>query len=116
MKKTFFSLIAVFVCVLICFAADLTGTFKGTISIQDNQLELTYKLKADGEKLSGSIFSSYGEVPLIDGKISGTDFSYKIDIGNGPMEAKGKFYGDSIVITSNFSGQEIKNTFKRVAE
>ena len=116
MKKTFLSIAVLFVFVLVCFAADLTGTFKGTISIQDNRLELTYKLKAEGEKLSGSIFSTYGEVPLIDGKVSGTDFSYKIDIGNGPMEAKGKFYGDSIVITSNFGGQEVKNSFKRVVE
>jgi hypothetical protein len=116
MKKGLLSLTFLFVFVLICLAAEITGTYKGTINVQGNPFELTYKLKADGEKLTGAISSTYGELPLTDGKISGSDFTYKIDIGNGPVEAKGKFYGDSIVITSNFGGTEVKNTFKRVVE
>ncbi len=116
MKKTTLSIASIFLFVLVCLAADLTGTYKGSIDIQDRKLELTYKLKAEGEKLTGSITSEYGELPLLEGKITGADFTYKIDIGNGPREAKGKFMGDSIVITSNFGGTDVKNTFKRVAE
>lgn len=116
MKKITLSIASMFLFALVCLAADLTGTYKGSVSFQDNKLELTYRLKAEGEKLSGSITSEYGELPLMEGKISGNDFTYKIDVGNGPREAKGKFMGDSIVITSNFSGTEVKNTFKRVAE
>lgn len=116
MKKITLSIASIFLFVLVCLAADLTGTYKGSVSFQDRKLDLTYKLKAEGEKLTGSIISEYGELPLSDGKIAGTDFTYKIDVGNGPMEAKGKFMGDSIVITSNFGGMEVKNTFKRVAE
>lgn len=116
MKKIILSLASVFLFIFICLAADLTGTYKGSVSFQDNKIDLTYKLKAEGEILTGSITSEYGELPLLDGKVAGNDFSYKIDIGNGPMEAKGKFMGDSIVITSNFGGRENKNTFKRVAE
>jgi hypothetical protein len=114
MKKTSLSIAMIFLFVLVCLAADLTGTYKGSVTFQDNKIDLTYNLKAEGEKLTGSITSEYGELPLTDGKISGTDFSYKIDIGEGPMESKGKFFGDSIVITSNFGDREVKNTFKRV--
>lgn len=116
MKKTSLSIASIFLFVLVCLAADLTGTYKGSIALQDRKLELTYKLIAEGEKLTGSITSEYGELPLLEGKITGEDFTYKIDIGNGPREAKGKFMGDSIVITSNFGGTDVKNTFKRVAE
>jgi len=116
MKKTSISLALVFLFVLACLAADLTGTYKGSVTFQDNKIDLTYKIKAEGEKLTGSITSEYGELPLLDGKVAGTDFSYKIDIGNGPMEAKGVFMGDSIVITSNLGGGEVKSTFKRVTE
>lgn len=116
MKQAFISLALICVFVLSCFAADLSGTWKGNIQVQGNPLELTYKLKTDGEKLTGSITSSYGELPITDGKINGSDFSYKIDVGNGPLESTGKYYTDSIVITSNFGGTEVKNTFKRVAE
>ncbi len=116
MKKTFLSIASLFLFVLVCLAADLTGTYKGSVTFQERKLDLTYKLKAEGEKLSGSIHSEYGEIPLLDGRINGQDFTYKIDIGNGPMEAKGKFMTDSIEITSNFGGVEVKNMFKRVAE
>ncbi|MXV17980.1 hypothetical protein [Hufsiella ginkgonis] len=118
MKKIILSISFIFTFV-ICFAAivaDLTGTWKGLIKFGDQKLELTYKLKAEGEKLTGSIVSSYGEIPLTDGKIAGSDFSYKIDIGGGPQESKGKFMGDSIQITSTFGGNSVTNTFKRVAE
>jgi len=116
MKKTSISLALVFLFVLACLAADLTGTYKGSVFYQGNNLDITYKLKAEGEKLSGSITSEYGELPLFDGKVTGNDFTYKIDIGNGPMESKGVFMGDSIVITSNLGAGDVKYTFKRVAE
>jgi hypothetical protein len=116
MKKTFLSLAALFLFVLVCLAADLTGTYKGSVIFQERKLDLTYKLKAEGEVLTGSIHSEYGELPMFDGKINGTNFTYKIDIGNGPMEAKGKFMTDSIEITSNFGGVEVKNMFIRAEE
>ena len=117
MRKTLLSAALLFIC-LFAFAAvaDLTGTWKGMVDFNGTALDLTYKLKAEGDKLTGSITSSYGELPISDGKISGSDFSYKIDIGSGPQESKGKYYTDSIVITSNFGGTEVKNTFKRVKE
>ncbi len=116
MKKTIISIVSMFLFVLVCLAADLTGTYRGSISFQDNKIDLTYKLKAEGEKLTGTISSEYGDITLLDGKINGDDFSYKIDFGQGPMESKGKFMGDSIVVTSTFGDFEVKNTFRRVAE
>lgn len=116
MKKsiTLFSFLIVFV--MVCLAADLTGTYKGSVIFQERKLDIVYKLKAEGEILTGAIHSEYGELPIFDGKINGSDFTYKIDIGNGPMEAKGKFMTDSIEITSNLGGGEVKNMFKRVEE
>ena len=114
MKKTFLSIAFPFVIIMAFVTADLTGTWKGTVSYQGTPLDLTYKLKAEGTVLTGTITSPYGEIPLTDGKISGDDFSYKIDIGGGPRESKGKYYGDSIVITSAVTG--LSNTFKRVPE
>ena len=116
MKKAIISVGLLFAFAIACFAADLTGTWKGFVDVQGSPLELTYKLKADGEKLTGTINSTYGELPLIDGKITGTDFSYKVDIGSGPVESTGKYMTDSIMITSHYGGVETKNTFKRVVE
>ena len=114
MKKIWLSATLPFVLIMSFAMADLTGTWKGTVSYQGTALELTYKLKAEGNVLTGTVTSSYGEIPLTDGKIDGDDFSYKIDIGAGPRESKGKYYGDSIVVVSAVTG--LSNTFKRVKE
>ena len=114
MKKTFLSLAFPFALCIAIVAASLTGTWKGTVMIQDNPVELTYKFKAEGSVLTGTVTSQFGEIPLMDGKISGDDFSYKIDINGNVRESKGKYYGDSIVITSSVTGRSA--TFKRVAE
>ncbi len=117
MKKALISFMFVFAFVLFCFAADLTGNWKGTIKIPNaDDLELTYKLKAEGETLTGSVKSSYGEIPLMDGKIKGDEFTFKLKIGDNIMEQSGKLYGDSIIIKSNFRGTNRENTFKRVVE
>ncbi|MEP7279547.1 MAG: hypothetical protein ABI813_12935 [Bacteroidota bacterium] len=114
MKKTWQALAFPFVMIVAFIAADLTGTWKGSVNYQGTPLELTYKLKAEGNVLTGTIISSYGEIPITEGKISGDEFSYKIDIGGNVRESTGKYYGDSIVITSAASGRS--STFKRVAE
>ena len=114
MKRIRLSLAFSLVMIMVIAMADLTGTWKGTISYQGTPLELTYKLKAEGNVLTGTVTSSFGEITLTDGKIDGNDFSYKIDIGAGPRESKGKYYGDSIVVVSAVTG--LSNTFKRVKE
>ena len=114
MKKVFISSIFLFVFALVCFAADLTGDWKGSVQIPNGEkLDLTYKLKAEGEKLTGVVSSSFGDLSLLDGKIKGNDFTFKLDFGGNVMEQAGKLYGDSIVITSNMQSTEVKNTFKR---
>ena len=118
MKKAFLSLTMILAFALVCLAADLTGNWKGTIQVPGGAepLEITYKLKADGDKLTGVVSSTYGELPVSDGKITGTDFTFKLQIGDNSIDQKGKFYGDSIVIKSEFQGIPMQTTFKRVAE
>ena len=117
MKKIIIS--SVFLCalVLFCFAADLTGSWKGLVKMQDgSELDVTYKFKAEGEVLTGVVISSYGEIPVTDGKIKGNDFKLSLQIGDNMVEQTGKFYQDSIVINSEFQGTPRKMTFKRVVD
>jgi hypothetical protein len=97
--------------VLVCFAAiaDLAGKWKGAITMRDgNELALTYVFKIDGEKLTGSVTSERGEIPLTDGKIKGADFSFNLAIGDNIIPNTGKYYGDSTIITSNFGERKTK--------
>jgi hypothetical protein len=117
MKKTLITSSFLFVFALVCLAADLNGSWQGTVKLPNgDNLELTYKMKVEGEVLKGSVVSSYGEIPLLDGKVKGEDFSFKLEFGDNKFDYNGKLYGDSIVINSKLQGVENKNTFKRVVE
>ena len=104
-----------FVVVLSCFAADITGSWKGVVKIPNrDDIELTYRLKTDGETLTGSVISQYGEIPLLDGKIKDDRFSFKMEIGEYVVEQTGMMYQDSIAIKSNFRGTDLRGTFRKV--
>ncbi|MBC8051681.1 MAG: hypothetical protein H7Y13_01310 [Sphingobacteriaceae bacterium] len=114
MKKLLISSLFIFLFALACFASDLTGTWNGKVKIPNrDDLELTYKLKSEGETLTGSVISQYGEIPLIDGKIRGNDFTFKLEVGENTVEQTGKLYGDSIIIKMDFRGSVMQCTFKK---
>ena len=73
-------------------SASLTG--KWSVLARDaegNQMRATLDLKAEGDRLIGAIITESGDsAPLIDGKIQGDSFSFKIYTGDGNIEVKGK--------------------------
>jgi hypothetical protein len=95
-------------CLTICLAAsaDLNGKWKGILKFGDMELPLTYTFQVDGESLTGVVTSEQGDLPISDGKIKGSDFTFSLDIGGNVMPQTGKFYGDSTIITSEFNGQK----------
>lgn len=110
MKKRF-SIIALLVCSFaVAFAAfaDLNGKWKGTLKFGDFELPLTYTFKVDGETVTGACSTDQGDLPILNGKIKGSDFTFALDIQGQQMPQVGKFYGDSTVITSEFQGQKTR--------
>ena len=108
------TLLVCFVMVCLAAIADLTGRWNGKITMADgSEIMLTYVFKADGEKLSGSIISPQGELPIYDGKINGNDFSFKVDVGDSPILSTGKFYGDSVAVDATLEGRKLHTTLLR---
>lgn len=58
------------------FAADVDGKWNATVTTGNGEFQLTYTLKSDGEKLTGTISSQLGELEVKEGKISGNDASW----------------------------------------
>src|SRR5579872_3417138 len=90
------SLLAVFaICAL---AADVTGTWKGSMETPQGAREVTMTLKAEGKELTGTISGRQGETPISDGKIKGDSISFnvvrKMQDREFKMEYKGKLKGD----------------------
>ena len=112
MKKTVLTvLFAVFVMVA-ANAQKIDGKWKTSIDTPDGAIELTYNFKTDGEKLTGFIATDFGDMPFTNGKISGNEFSYVMDMMG---EQKGKIEGDVIkIVMDSFDGQKMELTLKKV--
>ncbi|MES2426110.1 MAG: glycoside hydrolase [Bacteroidota bacterium] len=121
MKRNILTTALLLCSALICFAAaitDLTGKWKGNIKMADGTpIPLTYIFKVDGDKITGSVLSPQGELPIYDGKItSEKDFSFKVDVNDNPVPSVGKFYGDSVTVVADLNGERLHSTLKRVIE
>ena len=88
-------------------AADISGKYVGQIPTrQGGTREVTITLKAEGEKLTGTVSGQQGDTPISDGTIKGDDISFKV---------KQSFQGNevTVVYTGKVSGDEIKFTRTR---
>jgi hypothetical protein len=83
-------------------AADITGTWTGSMSTGDNQIPLTYKFTQDGAKLTGSVTGPGGEIPLAEGKVDGDKISFYVTVQVGGQPSRftstGTIKGDEIVL------------------
>ncbi|MBI5084317.1 MAG: hypothetical protein HZB13_06950 [Acidobacteria bacterium] len=88
------------------FAADVTGKWTAQVPGRNGQTrEQTFNLKADGEKLSGTLSGGQGgETAIADGKISGATISFTVTRQMGDNSMK-------FTYTGTVAGDEIK--FKR---
>ena len=85
--------------------ANANGTWKWTVNIGGEDRELSVKLKADGEKLTGMFTSPNGmETAIEDGKFKDGEVTFKVtrerDGNKFVIKFKGKVSGDTIKGTS----------------
>jgi hypothetical protein len=88
----------------IAHAADPTGKWVAQVPGREGQTrEVTITLKAEGEKLTGTVSGRQGDNPIADGQIKGDDVSFTVAQnfqGNEvKVSYKGKVSGDEIKFT-----------------
>jgi hypothetical protein len=110
-RRTFAILTLLFaVLTVAAWAADITGTWTGTISGGGNDIPVTYNFKQDGDKFTGTVTGPQGDpLPLIDCKLDGDKiaFAVKVDMGGNvaTFSSKGTIKGDEIaLVTTNDAG------------
>src|SRR4249919_3719083 len=102
-------------------AADLAGKWSGDVPGRGGDTTpATFTFKVDGEKLTGSMTGPQGELPLQEGKVSGSQLSFSttIDAGGNSIKIlyKGTLGGDQLKMTrqrEGGSGQAREFTLKR---
>lgn len=110
-KKTFFAVLLLLATVATTFAADVTGHWTGRIN---DQFDVTYDFKVDGEKLTGSTQGPDGTaIQIKDGVIKGDDLSFTIEVMGNNLKIKGKVNGDVMKLTFTMEGNEIPFELKK---
>ena len=69
------------------FAADVDGTWSGTMSTPGGDFPITFVFKADGDKLTGHMVGMDGSpIPIANGKIEADKISYDVTLDFGGMQ------------------------------
>ncbi len=91
----------------IAMAADVTGQWVADVPGRGGQTQsTTFAFKVDGEKLTGSVTSSFGETPISDGKVQGDDISFTQNLEFGGNKV-------TIIYKGKASANEIRFTRQR---
>jgi opacity protein-like surface antigen len=90
-------------------AADITGSWSGTMSMGDNKFTLTYSFKQDGGTLTGTVVTPQGDaLPLTDGRVDGDKVSFAVTTEMNGAAVKfvssGTVKGEEITITTKAEG------------
>jgi hypothetical protein len=92
------------------WAADVTGKWTAEMQGRNgNTMTITMNLKADGDKLTGTVSGSRGgEAEISDGKVQGDNISFKVvrEFNGNQITSlyKGKVDGDTIHFSMTMEG------------
>jgi hypothetical protein len=97
-------------------AADATGKWVAQVPGRDGQTrETTFNLKAEGEKLTGTVSGRQGDTAIADGKVKGDEISFDVTMtiqGNAmKAEYTGKVEGDEIKFKRHREGSDQSTEF-----
>ena len=99
-------------------AADVSGKWKASFTTPDGQQrENTFDFKVNGDKLTGTVASAMGEVPIQDGKVSGDEISFSVtrNFGGNDVKILYKVSDDQIQLKVEAGERKFEMTAKRAA-
>jgi hypothetical protein len=115
------SVLLVLVVCVTAYAADIDGTWTGTVQTPMGDFPVTFTFKADGAKLTGSTMGFDGaDVPIQDGKIDGNTATWAVtfDFGGMPLMLtyKGVVSGTEMKVTADALGMPVEFALKKAAK
>lgn len=97
------------------FAADPSGKWKTSFEGQSGPVELLYTFKVDGDKLTGTVASSMGEMEISEGKLEGDTITFAVVRDEFKIVHKGTISGDEMKLQVQAGERTFEMTAKRSA-
>ena len=118
MVRSICLIVAALFVVSIGFAHDISGKWKGQMESPNGPMDLVFNFKANGDSLSGTVESPMGELPIINGKITGNTFFFQVNAGEMTISHQCTTLGDSISmkVPGMPGGETMEIMLKRVTE
>jgi len=109
LRTTLMTLGLLFACYVAAWAAAIDGKWTGQVQGPQGAMDITIVLKADGEKLTGTLINQLGEAAIKDGSIKGDVVAFKVEREfqgtKFTVVYKGKLTGDELKLTRTFEGE-----------
>ena len=116
--RIFSSLAALALAASSLFAADLSGKWVAKMQTPNGDTrDMTMNLKADGDKITGTVGGMRGDAEITEGKISGDDVSWVVvrNFNGNEMrqQYKGKVSGSEMKLQISFGERQVDVTAKK---
>ena len=96
---------------------NLNGRWTGLLKTdQGDEYPLLYNFKIDGTELTGTAKTPKGVMPINDGKITGSTFTFNVMVNNMEIDHTGKFYGDSVGVDISLGDAKSHATLTRAGQ
>ena len=84
------------------YAADLAGTWEGTLNTPIGALPAAYTFTPTGETFTGSLtLSGSDQFPIADGRIRGDSVFFSVDLSAVVLHHRGRLAGDTLHVSIN---------------
>jgi len=83
----------------------IDGNWKGSRETPNGTFEVNYTFKVEGNTVTGTWKTQFGEAKLEDGKIDGKKFSYSISFNDMKLASTAELVSDDEILVKNERGE-----------
>jgi uncharacterized iron-regulated protein len=105
MKKTVLVLAMMFSVLYVFAQSKMDGNWKGTRETPNGAFEVNYTFKVEGNTLTGTWKTQFGESKLENGKIDGNKFSYSISLNGNELSYTGEILNEKELLIKSERGE-----------
>ena len=105
MKKLFFSLFLSLATIVAFAQSPIDGNWKGSRETPNGAFEVNYTFKVEGNKLTGTWKTQFGESPIQEGTVDGKKISFSITFNDRKMSYTGELVSDKEVVIKSERGE-----------